>query len=170
MRLSHMRKLFASLLAAVVFAFGIAPAEEASPNAQKAFDAFIDASGGSGGNLNSASFTDAQRRLENSASSEVYATSMLTSLAVQRVFRNAIPSVSDYSQTAHRQNENSSLGVCTGSICAPEHKWVTWDTPFLQWDTQKRNDGYLGYDLSASGFATENSAESRFSFSHVYKN
>lgn len=90
----------------------------------------------------------------NNATAELYANGMLTSLSTQRIFRDTLPSVADYTQTAHRQASENYCGPIAGSICQPGSKWVMWDTPFLQFDTRKSNDGYLGYKYEASGFAT----------------
>ena len=84
---------------------------------------------------------------------DLYANAMVSSLSVQRVFRDAIPSFSDYSQTAHRQNDHGAAGFCSAATCDPNHKWITWNTPFLQRDTRERTHHTLGYDLTARGFA-----------------
>ena len=135
--LTHAWKLFVSLLVTFTFAFGVASAEQISPNAQISYDAYNIAIGAPRDLLGPGHF-EADIRKYNFSTSEVYETSMLTSLAVQRAFRNAIPSVSDYSHTAYGQNENN---------------WVVWGAPFFQRNTQKRNDRYMGYDLTTDGFA-----------------
>ncbi len=82
----------------------------------------------------------------NSASSEIFADTMLTSVMVQREFRKALPSIHTYNQTAHMQN--------AGNPCAPGSRWVMWDTPFAMRENRKSKDGYLGYKTNVSGFAT----------------
>ncbi len=126
------------LVFAAVSAAAVA-GEEVSPNAQK----FWNASGAVGALANQ---DDMTIHLENSMTAELYADTMLTSVSVQRVFRNTLPSIANYSQTAHRQINSNFCG--TGS------KWVMWDTPWLQRDVRERSDGYLGYDQYSSGFAT----------------
>ncbi len=85
-------------------------------------------------------------KFSNSASSEIFADTMLTSVMVQREFRKALPSIHTYSQTAHMQNG--------GNPCAPGSRWVMWDTPFAMRENRKSKDGYLGYKTNVSGFAT----------------
>ena len=137
------RKWVCLLLAVAVVSFGDARAEELTQNGKAYLDAVWRVS-------NVAGFGP----LFNNFTGDVYANSIVSSLSVQQVFRGAIPSVSNYSQTAHRQYENGSAGDCTGSNCTPDHKWVTWATPFMQWDVRKRTSVSLGYDTEAKGFAT----------------
>lgn len=110
-------------------------------------------------------------RLFNSLSGEMYADMIGTSVNSQREFRRALPSIFSYSQTAHYQ-DRADAGVassggalanfapenyytyCPTTMCSPGSKWVMWDVPFLTNETHKREDGYLGYEQSTSGFAT----------------
>jgi outer membrane autotransporter barrel domain len=138
------RKWVCLLLAVAVLSFGDARAEELTQNGRAYLEAVMRASPGVTGS----------GPLFNNLTGDVYANSIVSSLSVQQVFRGTLPSVSNYSQTAHRQNENGSAGDCTGSNCAPDHKWVTWATPFMQWDVRKRTSVSLGYDTEAKGFAT----------------
>ncbi|MDR1533486.1 MAG: autotransporter outer membrane beta-barrel domain-containing protein [Planctomycetota bacterium] len=86
----------------------------------------------------------------------------LASLSVQRVFRETIPSVSDYSQTAHSQAKAVTIEsdralaspICGATICGPNSNWVMWDTPFLQFDRITGDAGNFGHDFRSSGFAT----------------
>ncbi|MDR3077922.1 MAG: autotransporter outer membrane beta-barrel domain-containing protein [Planctomycetota bacterium] len=88
----------------------------------------------------------------------------LASIAVQRVFRSTLPSVADYSQTAHTQAKANEAVVssdyalaspiCGASICGPNSNWVMWDTPFLLFDNKRARDGDWGYNSRSSGFAT----------------
>lgn len=137
----------AVLLTATV---GLAKAEQASPNGSVIYDLV-------NGGVGALSQENADIiRSYNNFTPELIADSMLTSLSTQRVFRDALPSVADYTQTAHRQSTEEDCGYdpTYGAICRPGSRWVTWDTPFMQMDKRKRNDGYLGYDYESSGFAT----------------
>ncbi len=89
---------------------------------------------------------DAPGRFYNSASTEFFADNMLTSLAAQREFRNTLPSIRNYSQTAHMRSG--------ANFCTPESNWVMWDTPFVTREKRDTNDGYLGYKTDIGGFAT----------------
>ena len=142
-----MRKVsvFTRLVAVVVAAIavsGLVAAEERSPNA----DRFTNATG-------VVLFSD---KGDNSATGELISDVMQTSLTVQREFRRTLPSIINYSQTAHTQVSDDVLAstVCPTSMCAPNNRWVMWDTPFMVKDTKKRDGGYLGYENSISGFAT----------------
>ncbi|MCC8190207.1 MAG: autotransporter outer membrane beta-barrel domain-containing protein [Planctomycetes bacterium] len=128
-------------LAAVVVTAGAAVGEDLSPNAQK----FLNATGLTYG-VHGA----------NAASGEFFADVMQSSLTMQRAFTSAMPSIINYSQTAHTQVSDTVLAssVCPTSMCAPNNKWVMWDTPFLVYEGKRRDGRYLGYDQNASGFAT----------------
>ncbi len=130
--MSKMGTRIALALAIVAFAAcGAVKAVELNPNGQAVSNAI--------GGANSA-------RFYNSASAEFFADSMLTSLAVQREFRNTMPSIRNYSQTAHMRSGSN--------FCTPESNWVMWDTPFITREKRDTNDGYLGYKTNIGGFAT----------------
>jgi outer membrane autotransporter protein len=86
----------------------------------------------------------------------------VASISAQRVFRDTIPSVADYTQTAHSQaqaipvSSNTSLAspICGAAICGPNSNWVMWDTPFMQFDKMKATGNYGAYDFRSAGFAT----------------
>lgn len=83
-----------------------------------------------------------------SYSPELYADSILTSMSIQRQFAQTIPSLSNYSQTAHKQ-------IHTDSNCITTNRnWVMWDTPWLDFDTRETDNGHFGYDVRSAGFAT----------------
>jgi outer membrane autotransporter protein len=84
-------------------------------------------------------------RLANSMTGELYADLMGSTVTAQRIFKDALPSIADYCQSAH---------LVANSYCGPDNKWVMWDTPYLSRDVRDRNDGYLGYKQTVSGFAT----------------
>ncbi len=104
----------------------------------------------------------------NSASPEYYADVLGASINVQREFRRALPSIYSYTQTAHYQERegaattgsyyadagNGTYVVCPTTMCSPGKKWVMWDVPFADVETKSREDGYLGYKQTATGFAT----------------
>lgn len=90
-------------------------------------------------------------RAFNSIAPELYANVMASSVAAQRQFASALPSIVDYSQTAHMVAQDQE--VC-GAYCGPDAKWVSWDTPFLTFETRRDNDGYMGYKTQMNGFAT----------------
>jgi outer membrane autotransporter protein len=92
-----------------------------------------------------------------------YANAASASISVQRVFRDALPSVADYTQTAYAQtaydgevesDDALATAICGSPICGPDQRWILWDTPFLDWTRQDSRDGVNGYDFNASGFAT----------------
>ena len=88
----------------------------------------------------------------------------LASISAQRAFRGSLPSVADYSQTAHTQarvrdvmtSSDYALAspICGASICGPNSNWVMWDTPFLLYDAKRARDDDWGYSSRSSGFAT----------------
>ncbi|MDR1744229.1 MAG: autotransporter outer membrane beta-barrel domain-containing protein [Planctomycetota bacterium] len=106
----------------------------------------------------------------NANAGDIYADVMGASISVQRQFRNALPSIYSYSQTAHYQDRADAgimsgdalanvdaanySAVCPTTMCAPGSKWVMWDVPFLMKTTQKAEGGYRGYKQTVSGFAT----------------
>lgn len=118
------RRWFVALAAVLLLGVGMASAEEFSPNAPG---------------------ISTNPRLDNELSGELYADIMGSTVTAQRIFRSTLPSIADYSQSAH---------MVSNSYCAPSNNWVMWDTPFLTRDMRKRNDGYLGYKQTISGFAT----------------
>ncbi len=138
--------LLAMLVANAAFA---ATTELVSPNAWNLYTA-----------LGGSSIIDNTARTYNSATAEMYADLMLTSVTAQRTFTHAIPTIVDYSQTAHaitaagRAESVNAQASLYPSYCAPNKNWVMWDTPFLVKETKKREDGYLGYEQDISGFAT----------------
>ncbi len=106
----------------------------------------------------------------NSVAGEPYADVMGTSITIQREFRRTLPSIYNYSQTAHYQ-DRADMGVageayanvvgasvasvgCPTTMCAPGKRWVMWDVPFYMRDNKKPSDGSLGYSTTVSGFAT----------------
>ena len=110
-------------------------------------------------------------RYDNSITGELFADILGTSISVQRQFVSALPSIYSYSQTAHYQDRadlgssnayasadqkliSSSYGACPTTMCSPGSRWVMWDVPFMVNETKKRDDGYLGYEQTVSGFAT----------------
>ncbi len=113
-----------------------------------------------GGAFSALGWTDAEIRTANSSTAEMYADLMLTSVTAQRTFAHAIPSIVDYSQTAHATTADAkaasvnALASLYPSYCAPNKNWVMWDTPFMVRETKKRDAGYLGYEQNISGFAT----------------
>lgn len=137
------RRFAAILVAVLAHGIGLAQAATLTPNAAS----YANAAGAT--NLGDAWTL-------NNSTAEVYAAAMQTSISTQRIFREALPSVADYSQTAHRQDTGAgeNCGLVSGSICAPGKRWVMWDTPWIQKDKRKSKDGYLGYDYESSGFAT----------------
>ncbi len=144
----------ALLVLATLVAVAAAAGEAISPNAWNLDNA-------SPGTPLSTNPTNADLiRLFNSSTAEMYADLMLTSVTAQRTFAHAIPSIVDYSQTAHattaagRAESAGALASLYPSYCAPNKNWVMWDTPFLVKETKKREDGYLGYDQDIGGFAT----------------
>ncbi|MCD8138615.1 MAG: hypothetical protein LUE17_02355 [Planctomycetaceae bacterium] len=86
---------------------------------------------------------------------------MGASIAGQRQFRRALPSIYSYSQTAHYQDRadasvsgeayanidagDVSYAGCPTTMCAPGNRWVMWDVPFYLREVQKETDGALGY-------------------------
>lgn len=134
--------------AALLLAVNASAQERPSPNAERLNTAF-------GRQISLADQgNDLLIRDHNNSTAELYADGILTSLSTQRIFRDTLPSVADYTQTAHRQASENYCGPIAGSICQPGSRWVMWDTPFMQMDRQKSRDGYLGYDYNSSGFAT----------------
>ncbi len=105
----------------------------------------------------------------NTLVGEPYADVMGASITIQREFRRTLPSIYNYSQTAHYQ-DRADRGVsgeayaaaragtmypgCPTTMCAPGNRWVMWDAPFYMRDNQKLSDGSLGYANAVSGFAT----------------
>jgi outer membrane autotransporter barrel domain len=134
----------AAILVALTLSLSMAHAASLTPNA---------ASYAASAAVNGAAVSSDPWTLNNSTA-EIYAAAMHTSISTQRIFREAFPSVADYSQTAHRQSTEENCGLVPGSICAPGKRWVMWDTPWIQKDKRKSKDGYLGYDYESSGFAT----------------
>ncbi len=139
------RRIVAILVAVLTLGLGMAKAVDIprTPNA----DNYLNAATAAG-------VTVGNNPTLNNSTADVYAAAMHTSISMQRIFREALPSVADYSQTAHRQTTEENCGLVPGSICAPGKKWVMWDTPWIQKDKRKAKDGYLGYDYESSGFAT----------------
>ncbi len=146
------------LAAALTFMAGVAGALDYSPNAV---------------NWNLAGNPAAVTvRAANQATGELYADVMRSSVAVQRQFRRALPSIYSYNQTAHMQNRadaavasedalantaeltSSSYGACPTTMCSPGSNWVMWDVPWMQREAVDAADGYMGYKTSSSGFAT----------------
>lgn len=99
-----------------------------------------------------------------------YADVMGGSISAQREFRAALPSIYNYSQTAHYQNRADAgiasgdaladmdsanyAAVCPTTMCAPGSRWVMWDVPFLMKETKRAEDIDFGYEQTVSGFAT----------------
>ncbi|MDR1519474.1 MAG: autotransporter outer membrane beta-barrel domain-containing protein [Planctomycetota bacterium] len=91
-------------------------------------------------------------------------TASLASISVQRIFKDTLPSVADYSQTAHSQAQAPSPAIgsetglaspiCGASICGPNSNWVMWDTPFMQFDRRDADSADFGYKFRSDGFAT----------------
>ncbi|MCC8180152.1 MAG: autotransporter outer membrane beta-barrel domain-containing protein [Planctomycetes bacterium] len=134
-----------------ILVIGNGQAEEAlSPNAERLYD--LQSVGG--GPLPSALY-----RRFNSMTGEFHANAMANSLGVHRTFISAMPSVVSYSQTAHTTtSQDDAEAYCGGgySLCSVSNpsRWVMWDVPFQTHEKQKRDDGYLGYNFTTSGFAT----------------
>ena len=129
----------------VVFASVAAVAgagERTTPNGDVLFQAYNPSAGGL------AQAGDSTIRTYNSATTELYADTMAASLTMQRQFARVLPSIADYSQTAHK------VSSANGSYCAPDANWVMWDTPFLTHEARRTNDDYMGYRNTSSGFAT----------------
>lgn len=84
-------------------------------------------------------------REANTMTGEYYADVIGASLSAQRVFREALPSMVDYSQSAYAKSS---------SMCLSGNNWIMWDTPYLSFEGQKTRDDYLGYNQTVSGFAT----------------
>ena len=154
------RRFFAKvlgLIAMVALVGSIAVAEEASRNGIAVANSF--------GMTVPPAGTE---KLYNEAAGEMFPDLMGTSIGAQREFRRALPSIYSYSQTAHYQNRadagsgaayanidsSNYYVVCPTTMCAPGSKWVMWDVPFMTNETRKRDDGYLGYKQTVSGFAT----------------
>ena len=152
-----------ALVAALVLTGGIATAIDLTDN------------GGRYAEANGFIPTPGNTRFLNSMAGDNYANVMGSSISVQREFRRALPSIYSYSQTAHYQNradaavssgdalanvETTAIDatnyyvVCPTTMCSPGSKWVMWDVPFMTNETQKMDDGYLGYRQTTSGFAT----------------
>ena len=138
--MSHMcgKKRWLAVAAVLAIAWGAAGAEDLSPNAWN----YINATG--------APMVPGAERGYNSITGEMFADVMQASVTVQREFARALPSIADYCQTAHVQNPDG----MNNSYCAPNSKWVMWDTPWYMKDTKKRDDGSLGYQNYSGGFAT----------------
>ncbi|MCD8352131.1 MAG: autotransporter outer membrane beta-barrel domain-containing protein [Planctomycetaceae bacterium] len=110
------------------------------------------------------------RDFSNTYVGEPYADVMGASITIQREFRRTLPSIYNYSQTAHYQDradygvtgeayaDVASVGTssagCPTTLCAPGKRWVMWDVPFYMRDNKKPSDGDLGYSTAVSGFAT----------------
>ncbi|MCD8352003.1 MAG: autotransporter outer membrane beta-barrel domain-containing protein [Planctomycetaceae bacterium] len=125
----------------------------------------------SGSNVSIATAGSLNPNSSNCWAGEAYADAMGNSIAIQREFRRALPSIYSYSQTAHYQDradagvsgeayadvasgEATSSVACPTTLCAPGSKWVMWDVPFYMREVQKETDGALGYTSKVSGFAT----------------
>ena len=131
---------FACALAlALTLTFSTFSGEKVSPNADKLAEAL------------GVIITPLTARSWNSATAEHYANTMLTSLSTQRLFVGTMPSIADYSQTAHMTGSLNGNSFCDASGSS---RWVMWDTPFATRERQRRDDGYLGYNYTTSGFAT----------------
>lgn len=85
----------------------------------------------------------------------------MTSALAQRTFRNTLPSIVNYSQTAFATSSASvkagspdAVASLTSSYCSPNSNWIMWDTPFIVSDTRKADATNYGYDSTLTGFST----------------
>jgi hypothetical protein len=89
---------------------------------------------------------------------QAYGDAVVTSVMAQRTFAGVLPSIADYSQTAHsvlKDGEYCPADSLSGaSYCQPGARWVMWDTPFMQFDSVDGHGNYAGRDMDMTGFGT----------------
>lgn len=84
----------------------------------------------------------------------------MNSALAQRTFRNTIPSIVNYSQTAHATSTSAKAGSAdavaslNSAYCSPSSNWVMWDTPFIVSDSRDKDEDTAGLDTTLNGFAT----------------
>lgn len=173
-------KFMAMTVAFALIVCSAAKAEEFTVNAERRAEAIANMANRSGGSPSpvtpgmvlSELRNTGDERLLNSTGGDLYANMLGTSISGQREFRRTLPSIFNYSQTAHYQNRADAGSVvsadgalasfapenyytyCPATMCAPGSKWVMWDVPFFTKETHKSEDNRLGYEQRVGGFST----------------